>query len=80
MKGLLNDLWVFNFDSRERAWISGSTTVNQRAVYGIRGQSDAGNVPGARERFSAAIDTLFETLYLFGGQGYDSSWNNAGRP
>jgi N-acetylneuraminic acid mutarotase len=54
------------------AWESGSKTVNQAGTYGIKGTAAPSNVPGARENAVAWIDSS-GTLWLFGGNAYDST-------
>jgi len=77
--GTLNDLWRYNPSTNEWTWMSGSnyeTIVNgglgQVGVYGTLGTPDAGNVPGSRCGAMNWIDSG-DNLWLFGGQGYDSS-------
>jgi len=65
----LNDLW--KFDGTNWTWISGSNIVNQSGSYGIKGQEDAANMPGARRAGGNWI-TSGRILWLFGGEGYDS--------
>jgi len=67
---VINDLWRWN--GSEWTWVSGSSTISQAGVYGIKGTADAANVPGARE---AAVGWHEDNgdLWLFGGLGYDSA-------
>jgi N-acetylneuraminic acid mutarotase len=69
---LLNDLWIF--DGTNWTWLSG---YGQAGSYGIKGTSDAGNIPGARSRSVSWIDTS-GNLWLFGGYDYDSATNDGG--
>jgi len=41
---LLNDLW--EFDGANWTWVSGSSSVGQPGVYGVKGVPDPDNVPG----------------------------------
>jgi N-acetylneuraminic acid mutarotase len=53
-------------------WQGGSSTINQKGVYGALGVGAAGNIPGARES-SAFTTDLSGNFWLFGGYGADSS-------
>lgn len=65
--GQLNDLWKFNGSVWE--WVSGSHTVSQSGTYGTKGTADSDNTPGARGYSVSCLDT--NSLWLFGGSGYD---------
>ena len=65
-----NDLWKYS--SGQWTWLSGSSTVNQTAVYGVQGTPSAANVPGARWSSASWIDAAGR-LWLFGGEGYDTT-------
>jgi N-acetylneuraminic acid mutarotase len=69
--GSLNDLWMFN-PTLGWEWVSGSNGLDQVGSYGTEGTPSAGNVPGARQFPSGWIDAA-NNLWVFGGQGYDSS-------
>jgi N-acetylneuraminic acid mutarotase len=69
--GSLNDLWMFN-KTLGWTWISGSNGLDQIGSYGTQGTPSTGNVPGARQFSSGWIDAS-DNLWVFGGQGYDSS-------
>jgi N-acetylneuraminic acid mutarotase len=71
---LFNDLWKYN--AGQWTWISGSNAVNQFGMYGSEGTAAAGNVPGARSGAAGGIDAA-GTLWLFGGNGYDSAGTSA---
>ena len=70
----LNDLWEYS--AGVWTWVSGADTQNQTAVYGTLGTAASGNVPGARWGAAAWTD-LSGRLWLFGGQGYDSTGNGS---
>jgi N-acetylneuraminic acid mutarotase len=57
-------------------WLSGSSTVNAKGVYGIQFMAAAGNVPGARNGSFSWTDGMGD-LWLFGGTGYDSAGTQA---
>jgi N-acetylneuraminic acid mutarotase len=70
--GDLNDLWAFSIATGQWTWVSGSSTVNVKGVYGAVGVAAATNLPGARESGVSWIDAA-GNLWLFGGAGYDSA-------
>jgi N-acetylneuraminic acid mutarotase len=65
----LNDLW--KFDGTNWTWVSGSDSVNQNGVYGVKEQASQENVPGARSGGVCWIDAD-DNLWLFGGFGFGS--------
>lgn len=69
-----NDLWKFS--GGQWTWVSGSNIVNQTAVYGSQGVAAASNVPGARWSSAAWTDAAGR-LWLFGGQGFDTTSNGS---
>lgn len=78
MTPYLNDLWVFNPNTGEWTWVSGSTGADDFVgVYGTRGVASSRNVPGARGSASSWIDAS-GNLWLFGGSvnggGYNDLW------
>lgn len=62
--GDLNDLWKFS--GGQWTWIAGSDHAGQTGTYGTKGESDAGNTPGARDSASEWVDPSGD-LWLFGG-------------
>jgi N-acetylneuraminic acid mutarotase len=72
----LNGLWEFNAAAAEWAWMGGSKTVGSEGdvpgVYGTLATPAAGNIPGNR---SGASNWTAGSLWLFGGNGYDSAGN-----
>jgi len=81
--GILNDLWEFNPTSKEWTWVSGANQVATKnggssglyGVYGTQGVVASTNIPGARSGAVSWTDSS-GNLWLFGGQGYDSSGEN----
>jgi N-acetylneuraminic acid mutarotase len=69
---LLNDLWMFNPNTGQWTWVSGSPTINASGTHGTKGQAAAGNTPGSRFAGTgwAGSDN---NLYFFGGTGYSST-------
>jgi hypothetical protein len=81
--GLLNDLWEFTPSGLDPTgltyngqwtWQGGPTTFNKPGVYGTLGTPSATNIPGGRWAAATFVDAS-GTLWLFGGQGYDSANN-----
>ncbi|MBN2534136.1 MAG: hypothetical protein JXB88_14700 [Spirochaetales bacterium] len=72
--GHLNDLW--KYDGTYWTWISGSNLWCESGSYGIKGEADNSNIPGARYYSVCRIDTD-NNLWLFGGYGYDSTGTKA---
>ena len=56
-------------------WVSGSDLMNQSGIYGTKGTASSSNVPGSRFSSISWID-LDDNLWLFGGQGRDSTGNS----
>lgn len=56
----------------EWVWMGGSQTTGAAGVYGTKGISAAGNVPGARQNAFTWVDAS-GNLWLFGGTGKDSA-------
>ena len=72
ISGKLNDLWRFNINSKEWAWMSGNKTTNENGTYGTKGVPDIVNYPGGRSRSVSWMD-MNGSLWLFGGHGYGAS-------
>ena len=69
----LNDLWEFNPTAKTWTWVSGSSTSGVTAgMYGTQGMAATSNVPGSRCLAVSWTDSS-GNLWLFGGQGYDST-------
>ncbi len=71
-----NDLWEFSPSAGEWAWVGGDPNfgINGRVAgtYGTLGTPAAGNFPGTRWQDANWVDAS-GNLWLFGGQGYDST-------
>jgi hypothetical protein len=72
--GVLSDLWRFDPETLEWTWMSGGDQLGLPAVYGTKGVASSANSPGARYMAVSWIDAQ-NTLWLFGGTGFDSSGN-----
>lgn len=70
--GELSDLWRYDIATGEWTWVSGNRGLNGRGYYGTKGVADPSNKPGARQD-AVAWKAANGNLWLFGGQGYDSS-------
>jgi len=53
-------------------WISGSNTINQPGIYGVKGNASTTNVPGGRYGAVGWFDGSTQEFWLFGGYGYGS--------
>ena len=58
--------------SNEWVWINGDNVVDQAEDYGTKGVSAATNLPGSRRGSVSWVDSQ-NTLWMFGGSGYDAS-------
>lgn len=68
----LNDLWKFNLRDLTWVWVSGNSSASARGVYGVRGQANSANLPGARIKPSLWSDSN-DDIWLFGGYGKASA-------
>jgi N-acetylneuraminic acid mutarotase len=68
LETVLNDLWVYDPESRVWAWMSGSLYGGLPGAYGTRGVADPANIPGARWAPATWTDAQGR-LWLFGGEG-----------
>ena len=67
---------MWKYDENNWTWISGSNIFNQLGNFGKQGISSSSNIPGSRASSVSWIDNN-NTLWLFGGFGFDSN-NNYG--
>lgn len=76
-----NDLWEFNPAASEWTWVGGSSNFGidgpVAGTYGTLGTPAAGNFPGTRWQDATWVDSS-GNLWLFGGQGYDSTGTTEG--
>ena len=70
--GPLNDLWEYDPGTSNWTWMKGASTPSQPGIYGTQGTAASTNTPGARYEAVSWMDSSGK-LWLFGGQGYDSS-------
>jgi N-acetylneuraminic acid mutarotase len=72
-QGPFNDLWRYTPSTGLWTWMSGSAyLVGQPGVYGMKGVSAAGNVPGSHYDAVSWTDAS-GNLWLFGGEGNDGA-------
>lgn len=62
-----NDLWRYNIATNTWTWMKGDDECCQEGVYGIMGNSNNTNTPGAREPNRLHWADTLGNLYLFGG-------------
>ena len=84
--GGLNDLWQYDPSTGAWAWISGTNTLeadcsngscrSSSAHYGTQGVPSTANSPGGRMQPVTWVDSK-GNLWLFGGQGVDSTGTTA---
>lgn len=66
----MNDFWAFNVSSGNWTWLGGSPSISQKGIY-----TGANAWPGSR--YSSAIWAVTsDSIYLFGGYGFDSISSN----
>lgn len=70
--GYLSDLWKYEISSGAWTWMSGSDQPDQAGVYGTSGTASPANSPGGRLSACSWSDQS-GNLWLFGGEGLDSS-------
>lgn len=73
-----NDLWKYDtVTMKQWTWVSGSKgATSTPGNYGTQGISASTNVPGARW-LSAAWSDTHGNLWLYGGQGFDTTGNGS---
>lgn len=62
----MNDLWQFDLITNRWTYLSGNQSVHSEANYDMP-------YPGGVEGHAIALDLTDQYLYVFGGNGYDSS-------
>ena len=70
---VINDLWKYSPTSNQWTWVGGSDTSDAMGVYGTQGVTAATNVLGARDGVVTWTDTTSGNVWLFGGEGYNST-------
>jgi hypothetical protein len=78
---VLSDLWKFDPQTEEWAWMDGPTVETVPVYYGTKGSPTANTSPGARAESNASWVDDSNRLWLFGGALYipqQGGWNIAG--
>lgn len=74
----LNQLWKFDLNTNQWAWMGGNNVLGSGppygypGIYGTRGVPSAANIPGARKSATTWTDDQGK-LWLYGGHGMDSA-------
>lgn len=68
----LNDLWMFDPATCQWTWAGGSDLSAEIGIYGIKGEGDPANRPGARYSAVSWVDDA-GAVWLFGGYGNGSA-------
>jgi hypothetical protein len=58
---------LYNVNSTQWTWISGSDTRDGSGVYGTQGKPSNITIPGARAEHSMSLDLVQNVFYIFGG-------------
>jgi len=74
--GFLNDIWEYQSTSKEWIWWKGGSNVNQNGQYLTKGLPFVNNVVGARRGAAVWRPNPNGYIWVFGGEGYDSSSGN----
>ncbi|MBX7255749.1 MAG: hypothetical protein K1Y02_05270, partial [Candidatus Hydrogenedentes bacterium] len=69
---LLNDLWRYDPDSGNWAWMKGRSNAEQAGVYGELGEAGETNTPGSRRGAVSWTDGA-DVFWIFGGYGIDEN-------
>lgn len=73
---LYADLWVFDPQQNQWAWMSGSDQENEQPSFDTQGEPSRTGHPGSRSNATGWIDPNSD-LWLFGGKGYERNNANA---
>ena len=71
-EGALNDVWKYNAQTNQWAWIHFDSTINSYGLYGTRETSSGSNKPGGRIGAVSWRDGQ-GNIWLLGGQGFAQS-------
>jgi hypothetical protein len=72
--GFLNDIWEYQASSKQWIWWKGSSGVNQQGAYiSVAGVPFVNNVVGARRGAALWQPDPSGYVWVFGGEGYDST-------
>jgi len=68
-----NDMWKYDPVTNQWTWMNGTNTTNATGVYGTKGVFAPANTPGGKVETDCAVTDSHGKLWLFGGQGIDST-------
>jgi len=71
--GTLSDLWMFDPSTLQWAWMGGSQSAGQAAIYGTLGVASSANTPGARAGANTWTDGN-GNFWLFSGNCFNDLW------
>jgi hypothetical protein len=75
--GFLDDIWEYQNSTQQWIWWKGSTDVNESGQYLTNGIPYVKNVAGARRGAAIWQPDSLHYVWIFGGEGYDSSNGSA---
>ena len=71
-------MWMFNLTSGRWTWLSGASFINEKGLYDNVGMVSENSRPGARQCNSMVMHPSGQSMFLFGGFGYDVNPNLGG--
>jgi len=76
--GFLNDIWEYDLSKGQWIWWKGSTDVDQSGTYITQYQTlnYVNNIVGSRRGAARWLPDFLGYVWMFGGEGYDSSAGN----
>lgn len=77
-RNVASAMWRFDPLRESWTWVHGPAAFNRAGTYGLRGISDAANVPGARAYGALSWTGTDGALWLYGGTGFDARHNWGG--
>ena len=75
---LYNDLWMFSVKKQIWTWVSGSDQPNEQGKFGKKGSQSSELAPAARANAAAWYDNIANKLWLYGGNGIDTTGSDRG--
>jgi hypothetical protein len=75
---LYNDLWMYSVKRESWTWVSGSDKPNGKGKFGKKGSQSPEVAPAARADALAWYDEKSDKLWIYGGNGIDSTGNDSG--
>jgi hypothetical protein len=71
--GFLDDIWEYQHSTGQWIWWKGTSNTNQNGAYLTNGIPFVNNVAGARRGASIWLPDANGYVWIFGGEGYDST-------